>query len=66
MLVPLARQIIAAAARSQVIVVSHAAGLVDAIGGARGATRIDLAKPDGETIVPDRRAIDEPPWQWTS
>lgn len=65
-LVPLARQIIAAAARSQVIVVSHATGLVDAIGSARGATRIDLAKPDGETIVPDRRAVDEPSWLWTS
>ncbi len=65
-LVPLARQIIAAAARSQVIVVSHAAALVDAISAAPGATRIELAKNAGETVVAGRRSTDEPPWKWTS
>ena len=65
-LVPLARQIIAAAAQSQVIVVSHAAPLVDAIVGAHGAVRIELAKQDGETVVAGRRRVDEPPWRWTS
>jgi predicted ATPase len=64
-LVPLARQITAAAARSQVIVVSHAAALVDAIGSARDATRIELAKQDGATIVAGRRPLEEPAWSWT-
>ncbi|HSD86926.1 MAG TPA: AAA family ATPase [Kofleriaceae bacterium] len=65
-LVPLGRQIIAAAKRSQVIVVSHAAALVDAIGSARDAVRIELAKEGGETIVAGRNRLDEPPWKWTS
>ncbi len=65
-LVPLARQIIAAARRSQVIVVSHAAALVDAISSAREAIRIELVKEHGETVVAGRRAVDEPPWKWTS
>lgn len=65
-LVPLARQIVAAAARSQVIVVSHAAALVDAISKSRDATRIELVKHAGETAVAGRRPVDEPPWKWTS
>jgi len=65
-LTPLARQIVAAAARSQVIVVSHAAALVDAISAARDATRIELAKQEGETIVVDRNRLDEPSWKWTT
>lgn len=63
---PLARQIIAAAKRSQVIVVSHAAALVDAISSARDAVRIELAKEDGQTIVAGRNRLDEPAWKWTS
>ena len=65
-LAPLARQIIAAAARSQIIVVSHAAQLVEAIAAAREATRIELAKEDGETFVANRKKLDEPSWKWTS
>jgi predicted ATPase len=63
---PLARQIIAAASRSQVIVVSHAAALVDAISSARDAVRIELAKEDGQTIVTGRTRLEEPAWKWTS
>ncbi|HWU88192.1 MAG TPA: AAA family ATPase [Kofleriaceae bacterium] len=63
---PLARQIVAAAARSQVIVVSHAAPLVDAICTGRGTTRIELAKSEGATIVAGRSHLDEPPWKWTT
>ena len=65
-LVPLGRQIIEAAKRSQVIVVSHAAALVDAISSARGAVRIELAKEGGETIVAGRKRLDEPAWKWTA
>jgi predicted ATPase len=63
---PLARQIIASAARSQIIVVSHAAPLVDAIARAPGAARIELVKDAGETTVANRRRLDEPSWRWTS
>jgi predicted ATPase len=63
---PLARQIIAAATRSQVIVVSHAAALVDAIASTRDATRVELVKEKGETVVANRKRLDEPSWKWTS
>lgn len=65
-LAPLARQIIAAATRSQVIVVSHAAPLVDAIGSAKAAIRIELTKEGGQTIVANRKRLEEPSWKWTS
>lgn len=63
---PLARQIIAAAKRSQVIVVSHAAPLVDAVCAARDAVRIELVKPSGQTQVADRGQLDAPSWKWTT
>ena len=63
---PLARQIVAAAKRSQVIVVSHAAPLVDAIARVKDATRVELLKEEGETIVAGRRRVDAPSWKWTS
>ena len=65
-LVPLARQIMAAAERSQVIVVSHAAPLVDEIARARDAVRIELIKQDGATVVANRKRIEAPSWKWTS
>lgn len=66
MLGPLARQIIAASDQSQVIVVTHATALADAIAGAKGAVRVDLANENGETVVINRGLVHEPPWQWTS
>jgi predicted ATPase len=66
MLVPLARQLVVAAQRSQIIVVSHAAALVEAIAAERGAIRIELVKDHGETVVAGRRPVDEPAWAWTS
>jgi predicted ATPase len=65
-LAPLARQIIAASERSQVIVVSHAAPLVAAIAGARDATSIELVKADGASVVAGRGRLEEPAWKWTS
>jgi predicted ATPase len=64
-LAPLAKQIIEAARESQVIVVSHAAELVDAICKHRGAVRIELVKDAGATKVKGQRQVDEPPWKWT-
>jgi predicted ATPase len=62
---PLGRQIVAAAARSQVIVVSHAAPLVDAVC-KKDATRVELTKVGGETVVAGRAPLDEPLWKWTT
>jgi predicted ATPase len=60
---PLGRQIAAAAKRSQVIVVSHATPLVDAL---KGATRVELTKAGGETKVAGRGPLDGPSWKWST
>jgi len=56
----LARLIARAARRSQVIVISHAAGLVDVLSAQSGCNRIVLRKELGETL-----SDSEPPaWAW--
>lgn len=57
----LARLIVRASRRSQLIVVSHAAALVNALGG--DCNRIVLGKELGETIAQD---VDRPSWTWPS
>lgn len=59
----LARLIANAARRSQIIVVSHAAGLVNALSKQPNCTRIELTKQLGETIAQD---IEPPTWTWAS
>ncbi|TYC48656.1 AAA family ATPase [Rhodobacterales bacterium] len=61
LLEPLARLIAKAAEETQVIVVSHAAELVDALSGAPGCMRYNLRKELGETVVDD---MDAPRWAW--
>ncbi len=58
---PLARLIGAAAARSQVVVVSHAAALVDALDALPGSRRFTLEKRLGETAVEGEQALG---WRW--
>lgn len=60
LLEPLARMIAAASQRSQIIVVSHAQALVEALA-EHGAQMLALEKESGETIVRD---IDVPAWEW--
>ena len=60
LLQPLARMIAAASLRSQIIVVSHAQALVEALA-EHGAQMLALEKESGETIV---RNIDVPAWEW--
>ena len=62
LLAPLARLIAGAAKRSQVIVVSHAERLVEALTEA-GGHRITLAKELGETVA---EGEDRPMWNWPS
>lgn len=61
LLPPLARLIAAAAQRSQVIVVTHARTLVDALEGEPDSALVALEKQLGETLAP---GFDAPAWAW--
>lgn len=61
LLAPLARLITKASERSQIIVVSHARALVDALKETPEAQVFGLEKRLGETIVPD---VDRVAWAW--
>ena len=61
LIAPLARLIGAAADRAQVVVVSHAAALVEALGVLPGARRFMLHKRMGETVVEGEAALG---WNW--
>lgn len=61
LLAPLANLVRAAAAQTQVLLVSHAAGLIDAL---PDAHRIPLERhPDG-TLVSGQGRLEGPPWNW--
>lgn len=60
LLPPLGRLIERAAERSQIIVVSHAAGLVETLAGSK-AQHFMLEKELGETVIKD---IEKPLWTW--
>lgn len=62
LLPPLARLIVAASARSQIIVVSHAAELVASLR-EQGGKQVVLAKELGETVVMDDTSLS---WTWPS
>ena len=61
LLEPLARLIAKAAERSQIIAVSHASVLVDALAGASQSVVYGLRKELGETVIDDCEA---PAWAW--
>lgn len=63
LIAPLAELIVAATERTQIVVVSHAAALVEALE-LGGASRIHLAKPAGETVMEGQGMLDEPAWNW--
>ena len=59
----LARLMVAAATRCQLVVVTHSAVLVDALVNA-GALHHELVKPYGETEVADQGLLTRPTWHW--
>ncbi len=61
LLEPLARLISKAAETSQVIVVSHAGALVDALNWQAGIASYELKKELGETVVD---GVEKPKWDW--
>lgn len=60
----LARLIARASEQSQVLVVSHAAGLIDALQSQPDCHSIVLAKRLGETQITSNAEDPRPPWQW--
>ncbi len=58
----LAELIVAAAEHSQIVVVSHAADLVQALTSAPGGHAAELVKECGETRVAGRERLGEPDW----
>jgi predicted ATPase len=73
LLAPLGELISQAAARTQIIAVSHARLLIDAIsrpsdragqGGRTELTAIELTKDFGETRIRGREPLEGPPWSW--
>jgi predicted ATPase len=69
LLLPLGQLISAAAARTQVIAVTHSAPLIDALRRASHQagpelTAIELTKDLGETKVVGREPLDQPAWHW--
>jgi len=61
LLAPLARLIARAGDKTQVLVVSHAAELVRELVREAGATRYNLTKSLGETVI---EGAEVPPWAW--
>jgi predicted ATPase len=69
LLAPLANLVTAAAARSQIIAVSHSQTLINALQRATGeagieTSTIELVKDFGETGVAGREPLDGPAWHW--
>jgi predicted ATPase len=62
LLLPLARQIVAASQRSQVWVISHAPRLVADLEDAAGVAALELEREFGETRLCGQGMLDEPPW----
>jgi predicted ATPase len=64
LLAPLARLISRASERSQVIVVTHAAKLIDALSAQPGYHSIALKKEFGETRITGMNQMNTPTWHW--
>jgi predicted ATPase len=64
LLAPLARLIARAAKESQIIVVTHAAGLIAALRDQPGCHSITIEKSFGETTIAGSDERDLPPWHW--
>ena len=60
----LARLILTAASQTQIIVVSHAQVLVDALSSAPICTRLHLQKDFGETKLEGATLFNKPKWDW--
>ena len=64
LLLPLARLILAAAARTQVWVVAHAPPLIEALSGHDDVRVLALDRELGATRLPGQTALDRAAWRW--
>ena len=64
LLPPLGRLIAQAARQTQVVVVSHAAALIDTLRQQRDCWPVTLSKALGETAVEESTGLARPPWKW--
>lgn len=60
----LARLILTAAAQTQIIVVSHAPGLIQALASSSVCARLHLQKSFGETVLEGADLFNRPKWNW--
>ena len=60
----LARLIISASKQSQIIVVSHAQSLIQALQENGGCKGLQLVKSFGETTLDGATIFDKPKWEW--
>jgi predicted ATPase len=60
----LARLIVSAAKQAQIVVVSHAKVLIEALGAAETCTRLHLMKDFGETKLEGQTVFSRPKWEW--
>jgi len=66
LLPPLGRLIASAAERSQALVVTHAAKLIEALEEQEDCNSVRLEKEFGETKIAGAGALDVPAWRWAS
>jgi len=60
----LARLIVTASEQCQLIVVSHAGPLIEALSAAEGCRRLHLEKTFGETVLAEETIFSKPKWVW--
>lgn len=60
----LGRLIVTAARSTQIIVVSHAPRLIDALASDPACHLVGLRKEHGETVVTTQALLERPPWTW--
>lgn len=66
LLEPLARLILRASASTQVVVVTHAGPLAEALQEGRDVSHVHLEKDLGETVVAEQGLLTRPAWEWGS
>jgi predicted ATPase len=62
----LARLLITAARRTQIVVVTHSVELAEAVGSGPSCSLVRLDKDLGETVVTERERLSTPAWDWGS
>jgi predicted ATPase len=62
----LARLIVTAAKQTQILVVSHAKGLIAELEAVETCTRLHLIKDFGETKIEGQTLFSRPKWQWVN